>query len=136
MDIVQRARKRLNLLKAIRGTHWGANSEVILYTYRTFVRPLFDYSCILFAHASDDLLKKIRAIETEAIKIAFNLAPWITNYFCYSLINFMPILERLKHLGKQFILKNKDDILKKPLIQNAKPCMNGKHGPIYKILNW
>ena len=135
-DIAQRARKRLNLLKAIRGQKWGAKSEILLYTYRSFIRPLLEYSCILFAHASDKLLKKIQAIETEAIKIAFDLAPWTLNYWCYTMIDFMPILERLKLLSKQFLDKNVSEPLIKPLIDNAKPNMNGKHGPIYKTLNW
>ena len=50
-DIVKRAFKRINLLKALKGRDWGASSEIILYTYRTYVRPLLEYSCILFAHA-------------------------------------------------------------------------------------
>ena len=35
-DIVKRAFKRINLLKALKGRDWGASSEIILYTYRTY----------------------------------------------------------------------------------------------------
>ena len=91
-DIVKRSKKRLNLLKALKGRTWGANPETILYTYKVFIRPILEYSCVLFAHAEQSLLKKIQAIETEAIKIAYSIAPWTSNYWCYSLVNFTPIL--------------------------------------------
>ena len=68
-----RAQKRLNLLKAIRGQNWGASPQTILYTYRTYVRPLLEYGCILYSN-DDKILKKLQSIETQAIKIAHRLA--------------------------------------------------------------
>ena len=131
-----RAKKRLNLLKALRGQSWGASPETLLYSYRTYIRPLLEYSCILFAHSNDTILKKIQSIEIEAIKVAYQLPPWTLNHFCYKFINFDNILQRIQKLGKQFIDKNKEDNLIKPLIENAKPSSNGNHSPVYKILNW
>ena len=49
-------------------------------------------------------------------------------------INFDNILERIKNLGKNFINKNKQDSLIKPLIEASNPSMNGTHSPIFKIL--
>ena len=135
-DIVSRCKKRLNLLKAIRGTTWGAHPSTILYSYKVFIRPILEYGSILFAHCDKDLLKKIQAVETEAIKIAFRLPPWTTNHWCYSMVHFDKILDRIKELGKQFLDKNTEDPLIKPLIEAAKPSMNGKHSPVFKILNW
>ena len=133
---MSRCRKRLNLIKALRGKSWGAHPQTLLYTYKVFIRPLLEYGCILFAHSDTDLLKKIQAIETEAIKIAFHLPPWSSNYWCYKMLDFENILERIKKLGKSFINKNLEDNLIKPLIKDAKASMNGQHSPVYKILNW
>ena len=58
-DIVTRAKRRLNLLKALRGQTWGASPETILYSYRTFVRPLLEYGNILFAHSKEHLQRKL-----------------------------------------------------------------------------
>ena len=96
-NIVTRSRKRLNLLKTVRGKDWGASPQTLLYTYKSYVRPILEYGSILFAYAEDNLLKKIQAVETEAIKIAFRLPPWTTNYWCYQYINFEGILVRLKN---------------------------------------
>ena len=95
-----------------------------------------EYGSILFAHSDSHNLKKLQAIECQAIKIAFGLPPWTTNDWCYTYVSFENILERIKQLGKQFIDKNKDDQLIKPLIDAAKPSITGKHSPIYKILKW
>ena len=114
----------------------GANSETIMYTYRTFIRPLLEFGAVLYAYAEDSLLEKIQAIETTAIKIAFDLPPWTLNYWCYKQITFTPILERLKLLAKSFIQKNKKDFLVKPLIEDARPSINGLHSSVFKILNW
>ena len=135
-DIISRCKKRLNLLKAIRGNTWGAHPDTLIYTYKVFIRPLLEYGCILFAHAKEKLLKKIQAVEIEAIKIAFRLPPWTSHHWCYNHINFENILERIKSLGKNFLNKNKNDFLIKPLIEASKPSMNGTHSPIFKMLNW
>ena len=133
-DITTRARKRLNLLKAIRGQGWGASPQTILYTYRTYVRPLLEYGCILYSNEKAQTLKKIQSIEIEAIKIAYRLPPWATNTWCYDLVSFDTILERLKLLSTTFIDKNRDDELIKPVIEDLKPSMTGLHSPMYKNL--
>ena len=135
-DIVNRAKKRLNLLKALRGQTWGASPETLLYSYRTFVRPLMDYSCILFSHSSNTLLKKLQAVETSAIKLVYRLAPWATNSYCYSLVTFTPILDRLKMQSKKFIENYKNDELIKPLLEDIKPSMTGHHSVLFKALNF
>ena len=135
-DIVKRCNKRLNLIKAIRGKTWGAHPSTLLYTYKTFIRPLLEYGSILFAHCDQSLQSKIQSIETTAIKLSHRLPPWTTNQWCYSMVNFEPILERIKRLSKAFINKNSNDFLIKPLIDASEPSMFGKHSPIYKILNW
>ena len=135
-DIVKRSKKKLNLLKALRGRTWGANPETLLHSYRSYIRPLLEYSCILFANADQQLQTKIQAIETEAIKIAFNLAPWTSNYWCYTLINFTPILSRMKTLSKDFLQKNSKDKLISELTTNSKHSNIGVLSPVYKTLNW
>ena len=114
-DIVSRAKKRLNLLKAIRGQQWGASPETLLYTYRSYVRPIMEYGSILFPHEKETLLQKIQTVEIEAIKISFRLPPWASNTWCYSLVNFEKIKTRLQKLSKSFVEKNQDEELIKPL---------------------
>ena len=39
----QRAQRRMNLLKSIKGKRWGASSKLIMILYKTLVRPLLEY---------------------------------------------------------------------------------------------
>ena len=135
-NLVSRCKKRLNLLKAIRGKDWGANPETIMYTYRTYIRPVLEYGSILFAFAEDNLMKKIQAIETAAIKIAYRLPPWATNFWCYQQVTFQNIVTRIRSQAKQFLEKNSEDELIKPLIEAAKPSVTGLHSAVYKAINW
>ena len=59
-----------------------------------------------------------------------------SNTFCYSHVKFEKITDRIKKLGKDFLDKNSQDYLIKPLIENAKPSQIGRHSAVYKILNW
>ena len=62
-EIVSKCKKRLNLLKALCGKSWGATPETILYTYRCYIRPVLEYSSILFAYAEESLLKKFKLLK-------------------------------------------------------------------------
>ena len=134
--LTSKCKKRLNLLKAIRGKDWGASPKTIMYSYKTYIRPVIEYGCVLFAHANQELLNKIQAFEPQAIKIAFRLPPWTTNYWCYKQINFPNILDRMKKQAKHFINKHSNDELIKPLIDQSKQSLTGQHSAVYKTLNW
>ena len=100
------------------------------------MRPVLEYGAILTAHSDEKLLKKLQAIETDAIKIAFRLPPWTTNFWCYQYINFENILDRLKSQAKQFLKSNSEDELIKPLIEASKMSTKGLHSAVFKTLNW
>ena len=134
--MTQKCQKRLNLLKAIRGRNWEASPETIIYTYKSYIRPILEYGCSLFAFEDQSLLKKIQNIETSAIKIAYRLPPWTTNTWCYKLITFDKILDRLQNQARNFLNKNKKDELISPLIAETKASQMGTHSPIYKTLKW
>ena len=96
------------MMTAIRGRNWGTSPETLMYTYKCFVRPIMDYSCVVFSHCDDDqIYSKLRSIEVKMIKTAYRLAPWTPNAICYKYINFEDIVTRLKRLSVNFINKNR-----------------------------
>ena len=42
-NTVERAQKRINLIKSIKGKRWGASSKLIMTTYNALVRPILEY---------------------------------------------------------------------------------------------
>ena len=43
--VVARCNKRLNLLKVLAGTRWGASKDMLLLVYKALIRSLIDYGC-------------------------------------------------------------------------------------------
>ena len=44
--IVDKCKKRLNLLRAISGNKWGANKKTLLMIYRSLIRSIIDYGAV------------------------------------------------------------------------------------------
>jgi len=68
-SIVEKCKKRLNLLRCIAGTQWGGNSHVLMMVYKGLIRPVIDYGCEAYGSASNTLLKKIDSIQYQALRI-------------------------------------------------------------------
>ena len=51
-NIVDKTKKKINLLRSITGQRWGANKATLLRIYRTLIRPKIEYGFELFFSAS------------------------------------------------------------------------------------
>lgn len=67
--IQDRCKKRLQLLKCISSSKWGADSRMLLRIYRALIRPIIEYGCEVFDSASDTLKAKLDSIQYRALKI-------------------------------------------------------------------
>jgi ribonuclease HI len=68
--VAEKCRKRLNLLRAIAGTKWGASRKLLLMVYRGLIRSVIDYGCIAYDSASGALKAKLDVIHHRALRIA------------------------------------------------------------------
>jgi len=50
--IVTKCNKRLNLMRAVSGTKWGATHKSLITIYRTLIRPVLDYGAAAYDSAS------------------------------------------------------------------------------------
>jgi len=67
--VVARCNKRLNLLKVMPGTRWGASKDVLLLVYKALIRSLIDYGCTAYDSASQTIKSKLDSIQTKALRI-------------------------------------------------------------------
>ena len=70
--------KRMNLLKHLSHTSWGADSKSLLRIYTSIVKSKLDYGNEAYTSASPSLLKKLEPIQNQAIRIstgAFKSSP-------------------------------------------------------------
>jgi ribonuclease HI len=67
--IVSRCNKRLNLMRSLTGTQWGASKTCLLTVYRALVRSLLDYGSEALDSAKQHLKNKLDSIQLRALKI-------------------------------------------------------------------
>lgn len=99
---IAKIRKRTNILKMINSNYKGCNTETLIHTYKTFIRPLIDYRAPIYASANQIQLNLILRTERRILRLIHRLPPRFPSNQLYSKINFTPITERLTHLQKQF----------------------------------
>jgi Reverse transcriptase (RNA-dependent DNA polymerase)/Endonuclease-reverse transcriptase len=68
--VCDRAKKCLNLMRAICGTVWGASKKILLLLYRSLIRSIIDYGCLAYEGASKSNLKYLDSIQYQALLIA------------------------------------------------------------------
>jgi ribonuclease HI len=67
--IIDRCKKRLNLMRAVSGNQWGASKKSLLTIYKTLIRSIIDYGDVAYSSACKSQLNKISVIQTEALRI-------------------------------------------------------------------
>src|SRR5436190_5870140 len=62
--------KRLNMLRALSGTKWGADRSCMLRFYKAVIRSCLDYGCIVYGSARPNALKMLDSIHHSALRLA------------------------------------------------------------------
>jgi len=67
--MIEKCKKRLNLMRALTGSHWGASKKSLLSIYKALIRSILDYGDVVYSSASRKQLNKLNTIQTEALRI-------------------------------------------------------------------
>lgn len=68
--IRERASRRINILRRIRGKSWGASTKLITSTYNCLVRPIIDYMPFINLSMSNTNYMKLERIQRSAARAA------------------------------------------------------------------
>ena len=68
--LLTKCRKRINILKVLAGTSWGANKESVLLLYKTIILSCLDYGSEAYDTATNSKLKKLEVIQNQCLRIA------------------------------------------------------------------
>jgi len=66
--VVDKCKKRTNLMRAISGNTWGANKKTLLIVYRSLIRTILDYGAIALDSMSETNKKKFETIQAQALR--------------------------------------------------------------------
>ena len=103
-NLRQKAELRINLLRSIRGTLWGASIPTLLHLYKSFIRPVLETGYVATVHANNNALKHLVIAENKALRVALKVfyTPGerrTSNQELYQLYGEPTILDRLHHLN-------------------------------------
>ena len=67
--IVDKCKKRLNLMRCLAGTKWGASKKCQLILYRTLIRSILDYGCIAYDSTAKIHKKQLQTVQNTALRL-------------------------------------------------------------------
>jgi hypothetical protein len=67
--IIEKCKKRLNLMRAISGNGWGACKKTLLTIYKALIRSILDYGDVAYSSACKRQLDRLSCIQTEALRL-------------------------------------------------------------------
>ncbi|CAL4142281.1 unnamed protein product, partial [Meganyctiphanes norvegica] len=73
LDLVERCKKPLALMRMIAGKRWGGDRQSLTLLYTSLIRSKIDYGSFLYATAADCHLIKVNRIQYAAIRIITGL---------------------------------------------------------------
>jgi hypothetical protein len=117
----QRAQRRMNLLKSIKGKGWGASSRLIIILYKTLVRPLLEYIPFSTLVVTITQYMKLERIQRQAIRTAIYWPPGLSTKEIYEQNNFRSIRDRAIYLTNRYIIRaHENNIIIKEIIDDYK----------------
>ena len=91
-DLKNNCVKRLDLLKHLSNTNWGAHRTIMLRLYRSIIRSKLDYGCFLYDSACRSTLRSLDAVHHAAIRLctgAYRTSPRLYAAYMRSLANHL-----------------------------------------------
>ena len=124
VDIIcQRTQRRINLLKSIKGRGWGANSNIIMATYKTLIRPIIEYAPFIPSIISNSNRERLETIQRKAARVALG---WSSRSSIKDLNNkfnslkLEPIISRTSQLTKNYLMRagKTNELVRNQLIES------------------
>ena len=71
--LVKACSKRIDVMRCVQGTSWGADRHSLILIYKMFIRSKLDYGSHLYDSAAETHKKKLNTIQNNALRIATGL---------------------------------------------------------------
>ena len=90
--------QRLNILRALSGSTWGADKDLMLTLYTAYIRPKITYGISAVASASVSKLDKLETIQNAAIRLAIGARNTSPRAALQAEANLPPLLEHIQEI--------------------------------------
>ena len=97
-ELVREGQQRINIMRAISGTSWGANRELLLNFYRTYIRSKISYAATATASACQTRKESLEKIQNAALRVALGARKTSPIPSLQVEANMPPLLDHLESL--------------------------------------
>ncbi|XP_055608580.1 uncharacterized protein LOC129755905 isoform X1 [Uranotaenia lowii] len=120
--LTQKCQKRINFLRTITGTWWGAHPQDLIRLYQTTILSVIEYGSFCFGSAADTHLIKLERIQYRCLRIAMGCMQ-STHTMCLEVLaGVMPLKNRFFDLSLRFLIRS--ETMNPLVIENLKRLMN------------
>ena len=62
-------RKRIDIMKCLESTSWGASQKVLKMFYKGYILGKIDYGCLFYDSAAETRTKKLDVLQNKALRL-------------------------------------------------------------------
>lgn len=104
-NMIKKAEKNSNILRAVCHIHWGSDIKTSLLIYRSYIRSVLDYGSIFYGQASRTILKKVDIVHNKCLRLSLGLLRSTPIDVIYAECCEKPLEMRRRILSEKFILR-------------------------------
>ena len=119
-DVVNRATKRINILKHMASSPYGATQKKLLQYFKSCIRPILEYGSVVLCVACPSALNRLESVQNTALKIALRLPKHAKSDMVRIEAGCPSLNDRLDSLAVVAYTKFKANELTHPYFQNGK----------------
>ena len=104
--ITDKARSRLNILRALAGSSWGQHKETLILTYKCLIKSLFLYAApIWFPNAANTAIDKLQVVQNAALRISCGATRMSSIDHLHQETQSLPVRDSLSLICSQFLAR-------------------------------
>ena len=102
--VARKASSRLKVLRALSDSDFGKDKECLLITFKTFLRPLFDYAApVVFPNMSPTSILRLQRIQNKALRLITGCHTAAAVDHLHDECRVLPVKEHMRLLSAQFL---------------------------------
>ena len=143
-NIIYEGYKRINIMKTLSSTTWGASPKILRTLYIAFIRAKLEYGAILYADVSPILMKKLDILQNACLRIIIGACKTTPILSLEIESNILPLKLRFSYLqAKKYIqlcYRQKEDATSNKINVTSSSCVSGigntfKHRATLSLIN-
>lgn len=83
-EVINNVRKRIHIIKFLRGTYWGGHPKTLTIFYKSYVRGYIDYSSVILINNSNKQMKKFETMQRVVLRHIFGYRMSTPNGIAYA----------------------------------------------------